>query len=103
MKVKKYMLGKLLAVGVKKLAEGDFGATPAHVYWFLAGKKTWTAIVLAGVAGALWAAEQMQICQPCGDYAGTVVTLSLILTPLGLYDAAIRIEPPQRPTDTVKR
>lgn len=90
-------MSKILALGVKMLAEGKFGEGPAKAYWWLAGKKTHIALALAAVYGVLYGAGEKGLCQPCGEWAGWVVGLSGVLVTVGLFDAAVRIEPPRKP------
>lgn len=90
-------MGAILARLVKKVAEGDFGATPAKVYWWLAGKKTWTALVLATVAGGLFLASQLGLCGPCYDYGTYIASASVVLGSWGLFDGAVRIQAPEPP------
>jgi len=94
-------MGTILAIFVKKLAEGDFGAGPAKAYWWAAGKKTWTAIAFAAVATALTIAYELGLCEPCYAYVGTLITISVGLAAVGLFDGAVRITPPVRPSNTV--
>jgi hypothetical protein len=102
-KLKEKAMGALLALFVKKLAEGDFGAGPAKVYWWLAGKKTWIALGLAAIAGALSLAYELGLCAPCYDYVGLIVTISVGLAAVGLFDGAVRITPPVKQNDLVRR
>lgn len=94
-------MGAILAIFVKKLAEGDFGPGPAKVYWALAGVKTWTALGLAAIAGGLTLAYQLGLCEPCYGYVGMLITASGVLAAIGLFDGAVRIMPPVRVTNTV--
>jgi hypothetical protein len=100
-KLREKAMGAILAHLVKKLAEGDFGAGPAKAYWWLAGKKTLTGTIGVAAAGALWALGEAGLCDPCGGYVLQLGAVSLLLMQIGLWDAAIRIEPPARPRDTV--
>lgn len=102
-KVEVAMLGKLLAIAVKKLAEGDFGTGPAKVYWWLAGKKTPLAVAVAAVAGGLSLAYKYGLCEPCADYVDGIIKAAGILVAIGVFDAAVRIAPPERPIETYRR
>lgn len=90
-------MGAILATLVKKLAEGDFGQAPARAYWWLAGKKTWTAVALASIAGGLFMANANGLCDPCHGYAMGIITAAGVLASIGLFDAAVRITPPTVP------
>lgn len=91
-------MGAILALLVKRLAEGGFGKKPAAAYWWLAGKKTWIAFGLAVVAGALFMASQLGLCAPCYDYGASIAgPIAVGLAAVGLFDGAVRITPPQRP------
>ena len=89
-------MSKILAVMVKKLAEGDFGAGPAKAYWWLAGKKTWLALVIGVAAFALNEASGRGLCDPCQDYVTTLGTVAGVLAAAGLYDGALRTPAPQK-------
>jgi hypothetical protein len=94
-KLKGVSLGKLLAWFVTKLAEGDFGAGPAKVYWALAGVKTWIAFGLVTVMGVMHFAAENGFCAPCEDYVATILKVVPYLIAAGIYDAAIRYRSPQ--------
>jgi hypothetical protein len=96
-KLKGKVMSALLATLVKKLAEGDFGPGPAKAYWWMAGKKTWTALAMAAVAGALFLAAQLGKCDACWEYGIWVASASTILSSIGLFDGAVRIEAPAKP------
>jgi hypothetical protein len=90
-------VGKIVAIGIKMLAEGKFGKPPAAVYWWLAGKKTFIAIVLAAVYGALYQAHERGLCAPCADWSGWLLGAAAFMATIGIVDGAVRIEPPQKP------
>ena len=94
-KLKRYAMSKLLAIVLRKAAEGDFGPAVQKVYWYLEGKKTYTAAALAGVAAGLQAASDANICEPCGAWVVSLYSAAALLGTLGLVDAAVRIEPPK--------
>lgn len=95
-------MGKILAVLVKKLAEGDFGAGPAKVYWALAGIKTYTAIAFAAAGLVLSQLSQHGLCAACDGYVASLLTVAGFLATIGLFDGAVRIEPPQKPYTLVR-
>lgn len=100
--MRKWAISKILPLFVKKLAEGDFGTAPAHAYIWLAGKKTWTAIILAAVYAALINLDAYRLCPAdpatgftvCHAYAGYLWDAAKALLAFGLYDGAIRMAPP---------
>lgn len=95
-KVERAAMGKFLAIGVKMLAEGKFGAGPAKLYWKLAGWKTPIALGLGIIGASLKFLESQNACSACGLYSEQLVALSLVLGSIGLYDSAIRLEPPKQ-------
>ncbi len=90
-------MGKFLAGLVKDIADGKYGAKPKALYWWAAGRKTNTAMILAGAAAALYALSGTGQCAECGKYAEWIVWAAGILGTVGLYDSAVRIEPPMPP------
>lgn len=81
-------LTKLLPTLIQMLSEGRFGAAPAHVYAFLAGKKTLIAVVLYGAyAAALAIAPYVP---QAGDVAKYILEAANIALVVGLYDGAVR-------------
>jgi hypothetical protein len=101
-KLKEAAVSKILALLVSKLAEGDFGTTASKVYWKLAGLKTYTAIAFGAVGYALTRASDAGICEPCGELAAGLMTFAGFLLTIGLYDGAIRSQPPTKPLTTVR-
>jgi hypothetical protein len=89
-------MSKILAIAVKKLAEGDFGAGPAKAYWWLAGKKTWIAFAVGVAAYGLNEASGRGLCDPCQGYVATLGTAAAVLAAAGLYDGALRTSAPQK-------
>lgn len=95
----------IVAKAVKMLAEGRFGAGPAKLYWALAGKKSWIAAILATLAAAVWGADQAGLCAllaehavNCGAVTQVLGTAAAALAALGLYDGALRLPAPEKPT-----
>lgn len=72
---------------LRDIAEGKMGETLKKVYWFLAGKKRLTGLLLAFIAGGLHATGH-----------GTIWLdlLSAALIQVGLLDVAWRAEPPKK-------
>lgn len=97
--LKERALSKILVVLVRKLAEGDFGKGPAKVYWALAGIKTYTALILGIGAFGLTLASNLHLCAACGDYASIIAKIAGGLLAIGLFDGAVRIEPPFKPEE----
>lgn len=91
-------MGKIVALGVKMLAEGRFGKGPAAVYRWLEGKKTWTGLAFGVLWGAVAVAEDNGACGAWGlDCTGISTWLGAVaafLVSVGLYDAALRTKPP---------
>ena len=87
-------MGKIVAIGIKMLAEGKFGKPPAQLYWFLAGKKTYLAFALGIVGGALQQASAKGLCLPCGDWSTWVFSAAAFLGTIGIVDGAVRVDPP---------
>lgn len=85
---------KAVPSAVNAIAEGKFGEGPKKVYWFLAGKKTWITVVVAGAAEGLSSipAEQCADCSTYGEYAWIAAGFLLVI---GLWDGAIRAVPPK--------
>lgn len=86
-------LSSLLPELVRLLAEGKFGAAPAKVYTFLSGKKTYLSIALYIVWGALGYVE-VYVPGVVG-YAGYVLQAANFLLVIGLFDGAVKFEPPK--------
>jgi len=101
------MVSGLLAGFVKDLGNGKFGEGPKKIYWSLAGKKTWISLGLAATYGVVQLAvsllatcvpecaspENLVQLQGVGEWILRAVT---VLIPIGLYDAAVRIDPPKK-------
>jgi hypothetical protein len=101
------MVSGLLAGFVKDLGNGKFGEGPKKIYWSLAGKKTWISLGLAATYGVIQlAGTLLSVCVPECASAENLVQLTgvgewilravTVLIPIGLYDAAVRIEPPRK-------
>ena len=101
------MISGVLANFVKGLAEGDPNNLATKIYWKLAGKKTLIAIGIAGLYGVgQLAVTLLSACVPeCGSPEALaqlegilqwVPKVVLLLTGVGLYDAAVRLEPPKK-------
>jgi hypothetical protein len=101
------MISGVAAGFVKSVAEGKYGEGPKKVYWFLAGKKTWIAIGIAALAGVgQVAVNVLSGCVPeCGSAESVAQLQGLLnhvpaivgfLVAVGLFDAAVRIEPPKK-------
>ena len=88
-------MSKLLPLLIKKVAEGDFGEAPAKIYWFLAGKKLYISIGILIAGYVLDVLFSKGLCESCGGYKGELITFAAILATIGLYDGALRSDPPQ--------
>lgn len=89
-------MGKFLAIAVKAIAEGKAGKVPAAIYWKLAGWKTPIALGLGILSGALKFLENQGACSDCALYSEQLFAFSAFLAMVGLYDSAIRLEPPKQ-------
>lgn len=101
------MVSGLLAGFVKDLGNGRFGEGPKKLYWKLAGKKTWISLGLAATYGIIQlAGTLLATCVPECATPENLVQLTAIgdwifravavLIPIGLYDAAVRVDPPKK-------
>ena len=88
-------MSQILARIIRGVAEGKYGAAAKKVYWFLAGKKTITGIVCAAAYAGLLAAQATGTCAECGKYAETLAYVAGFLVTVGLFDAAVRLDPPK--------
>lgn len=100
------LLSSFLPGIVKNLGDGQYGAGPQKVYWWLAGKKTWISIGI----GAVWAfghtvvVPALVACQCAADGTipsiegalGWVASVVPWLILMGIVDAGIRLEPPKK-------
>lgn len=91
----------MLARIVSAVAEGKMGATAKRAYWAAAGKKTWIAAVLALLWGVLELAQRPGgVCElgalPCTQWAAWIGTAAAALAAIGLYDGALRAQPPTK-------
>jgi hypothetical protein len=93
-------MSKLLALLVRKIAEGDFGEPLKRVYWWLAGKKTYIGMAF----GASWAmlawAQDVGVCTmrgwDCAGWSTTLASVAAFLVLVGLWDGALRSQPPNK-------
>jgi hypothetical protein len=93
-------MSQVLAYVVKQIAEGAYGGRLKAAYWWLAGKKTKLSIGCYGVWLVLWSACRSQLppelvhvaCQWEVYVFGAANTMLAI----GLFDAAVRLEPPKK-------
>lgn len=101
------MVSGLLAGFVKDLGNGKFGEGPKAIYWKLAGKKTWISLGLAATYMIIGVAVNLlSTCVPeCATpenlvqlqgVADWILRAVAVLIPIGLYDAAVRIDPPKK-------
>lgn len=90
---------KAVPTAVTQIAEGKFGEGPKKVYWWLAGKKTWITVIVAGAAEIMSNIPAEQ-CEGCAEWAAYTWTAAGILLVVGLWDGAIRAIPP---TDKKKK
>jgi len=101
------LISGLLPNFVKGVAEGQYGEPLKKAYWVLAEKKTVTALIIVllyGVAQVVLTVFSQ--CVPeCATQASVdqwaamvkyVPELVAVLIGVGLYDKAIRLEPPKK-------
>jgi hypothetical protein len=101
-------LSSVLGMLVKAIASGSKDNPATKLYWWLAGKKTWISLgmyavwlLIAGVAVPFFTT-----CTACGDtttlvaqlnyWSGWLADAATVLLGLGLFDAAVRLEPPKQ-------
>lgn len=101
------LVAGLLPNFVKGVAEGKYGEAPKKVYWALSEKKTVTALVITMLYGiakvALYTFAQ---CVPECATAESVAQMEAflayvpelvgVLVAVGLFDKAVRLEPPKK-------
>ena len=91
----------ILARIVAGIGEGRFGAGPKRLYWWLVGRKTAIAMVIAFVAGIVETADRTGVCArwglDCAGYSAGLAGLAGALAAIGLYDGALRTPPPHAP------
>jgi hypothetical protein len=81
---------------IKAIADGKLGSKPKAIYWALEGKKTWISAGI-GVAGfALDTLTTNGLCAQCAGYSSLLYTAAVFLAGVGLYDGAVRAEPPKK-------
>jgi len=101
------LIAGLLPGLFKKVAEGDKGNPITKLYWFLAGKKTVTALIIAILYGvAQVALHTFGQCAPeCASpealkqfasFIAYVPEVVATLIVIGLYDKAVRLDPPKK-------
>ena len=101
------LVSSFLASFVKDVAEGKHGESLKAIYWKLEGKKTMTAVVIAFMYGiAQLGLTAVSACVPeCATaesvtqmeaWLAYVPTAITFLIAVGLFDAAVRIEPPKK-------
>lgn len=95
-KVSRFAVGKFLALAVKAIAEGKCGKVPASIYWKLAGWKTPIALGLGILSASLKFLENQGACTECALYSEQLFAFAALLATIGLYDSAIRLEPPKQ-------
>lgn len=99
------LVGRVLPSLIAALAEGDFGALPAKIYWALKGRKIVVGAIGWGLAEILYklvdggGCLQLWVgaCDQIRPVAYWVATIMGYLTVAGLADAAVHYEPPQKP------
>lgn len=98
-KLKKWLVRKVLLGQIRKVAEGGYGKVPQKIYWWMAGKKTYTGVILLGAVYILQRAVADGVCDStCTDIANTILgPVGLVLVGAGLLDDAWRDEPPKEP------
>jgi hypothetical protein len=96
-RLKTWLIRKVLLGTVRKCAEGAYGKIPQKVYWWLAGKKTYSGVVLLAAVYVLHKAVADGVCDAtCTDIANTIlVPVGGFLVAAGLLDDAWRDEPPR--------
>jgi len=90
-------MGKIVAVALKKLAEGEFGEPAKKVYWAFAGKKTLIGFGFAVGYFALNEAHNRGLCAQCGDWSMWLIGASAFMASIGLVDGALRTAQPEPP------
>lgn len=99
-KIRDFLTGQALAYFVRGIGEGQYGQWAAKLYWWSAGKKTNTAMGLYVLSAALWAAHGISLCDlmavDCLTAMEWIAKAATALAAVGLYDKAIRIDPPIR-------
>jgi hypothetical protein len=97
-------MSAILASVVKMIAEGRFpvfGPRLKVLYWWLAGKKTWTSAGLYTAWLTLYGLCKGESLPPeivalgC-QWEGYVLSAANVLLAIGLFDAAVRLEPPKK-------
>ena len=94
-KAEQVVAGKIIAVVLKRAAEGGFGAVVQKLYLALVGKKTLIAAGLGALAAGLQVAEASGQFPGAGAVAKAVAYLAAALATLGQIDGALRLDPPK--------
>ena len=87
----------LLGDGIRAVAEGKAGEKPKAIYWWLAGKKTQTGLIIGAVTAGM---EYLVSAPP--DYVWeqptvtVLYTFASVLVAAGLADGLARQEPPKK-------
>lgn len=99
-------MGAIIGIVLKKAAEGDFGPQVKAIYWSLAGKKTYIAIILAFCAGVVKVAVDSGLCgyyglsESCTVVSDGITKATLAISGglvlLGQVDGAVRLEAPKK-------
>jgi hypothetical protein len=82
---------------IKAVAEGKFGEPAKKIYWQVAGYKTWITAIVATVGFALQQFEQAGLCPDCAGWSVILYQVALGLLAVGLFDGAVRLDPPKDP------
>lgn len=81
---------------IKGVAEGKFGEKPKTIYWALEGYKTLIAFVLAVATFALEYAVNAGLWPEAAVAVPVLYSIAALLAAVGLYDGAVRTEPPNK-------
>lgn len=82
--------GRLLPLLLKAVAEGELGEPAKRVYWWMAGKKTFTGVVILGASAGLEAVCASHGIQGACDAAHWLYLAGAALTAIGLVDGGTR-------------
>lgn len=82
---------------IKAVAEGKFGEPAKKVYWQVAGYKTWITGAVALAAFVLQYLSEQGLCADCSTYYNVLYQVAAVLLAVGLFDGAVRIDPPKDP------
>ena len=87
---------EILVKLVKGVAEGKFGEKAKKVYWAVEGVKTPISIVLAVLVSALELCVQNGLFTEAAPAIPVLYSIAGFLLAVGLYDGAVRAEPPSK-------